>query len=381
MNILILNYEYPPLGGGAGVVSRFHAEGLANLGHSVTVITTWFEGEKEVLEKENLKIIKLKSKRKFTYKSNPIEMFSWAKLCLSYFKQNENSPKFDICMAHFAIPAGIPALMLKRKFKIPFIMISHGEDMPFVNKKRMLKYHIPLYPYIRRVCLKSEANIVLTNTLLSNINRLIGEKRKAKNTAIPNGCSPFFVPAKKQFDTFKILFVGRLQEVKQPHLFMQGLKILSQKGVNFEANIAGDGPELENIKDFAKANGFAQSVKFHGWVDKVKMLKLYQETHVQVMTSRFEAFSIAALEGLFCGTFLISTPVSGNTDIIEPNINGFIFPHENASVLAQLLFNFYQNQFKNKTEVSSAYIKEFRAKYMWANIIQDYEHLLLRILH
>ena len=28
MRLLILNYEYPPLGGGAGVCSQYHARGL-----------------------------------------------------------------------------------------------------------------------------------------------------------------------------------------------------------------------------------------------------------------------------------------------------------------------------------------------------------------
>ena len=77
MNILILNYEYPPLGGGAGVVSKYHAEGLARSGHKVTVLTAWYEGEKEEETIGNLRIIKLKSKRKYTYKSTPDEWLSW----------------------------------------------------------------------------------------------------------------------------------------------------------------------------------------------------------------------------------------------------------------------------------------------------------------
>ena len=47
MNLLFLNYEYPPLGGGAGVCTKYEAEGLAKLGHKVVVLTTWFNGEQE----------------------------------------------------------------------------------------------------------------------------------------------------------------------------------------------------------------------------------------------------------------------------------------------------------------------------------------------
>ncbi len=73
--ILILNYEYPPLGGGAGVCTRFEAEGLATLGHQVTVLTTWFDGEEEIEKKGNLTIVRLKSKRKYEFKSNPVKIF------------------------------------------------------------------------------------------------------------------------------------------------------------------------------------------------------------------------------------------------------------------------------------------------------------------
>ena len=66
MKLLILNYEYPPLGGGAGVITQNIAEGLAKLGHDVSVVTTWFQGEQEVeIVNDNLKIIRLKSKRKY----------------------------------------------------------------------------------------------------------------------------------------------------------------------------------------------------------------------------------------------------------------------------------------------------------------------------
>ena len=77
MNILILNYEYPPLGGGAGIVTQQLAELLAIQDDKVVVLTTWFSGEPEFHIEGNLTIIRLRSKRKFTYQSNPLEMLSW----------------------------------------------------------------------------------------------------------------------------------------------------------------------------------------------------------------------------------------------------------------------------------------------------------------
>ncbi len=44
LNILILNYEFPPLGGGASPVSYEIAKGYAKLGHDVSVVTMGFSG-------------------------------------------------------------------------------------------------------------------------------------------------------------------------------------------------------------------------------------------------------------------------------------------------------------------------------------------------
>lgn len=46
LNILILNYEFPPLGGGASPVSYEIAKGYVGLGHSVAAATMSYQGEK-----------------------------------------------------------------------------------------------------------------------------------------------------------------------------------------------------------------------------------------------------------------------------------------------------------------------------------------------
>ena len=48
MNILVLNYEFPPLGGGASPVSRDISIRLASLGHRVTVVTMGYKRGKSI---------------------------------------------------------------------------------------------------------------------------------------------------------------------------------------------------------------------------------------------------------------------------------------------------------------------------------------------
>ena len=99
MKILILNYEYPPLGGGAGIVTKHLAEEFAKMNHAVVVVTTWFYGEPEYYTNNNITIVRLKSRRNNTYQSNPLEMLSWIRYALNYFK---NQPKSDLAFDIYA---------------------------------------------------------------------------------------------------------------------------------------------------------------------------------------------------------------------------------------------------------------------------------------
>jgi glycosyltransferase involved in cell wall biosynthesis len=187
MNLLVLNYEYPPLGGGAGVITQNISERLASLGHKVTVVTAWYKIEKEIEEANNLKIIRLKSKRKHTYKSSISEMLSWIKESKKFLNNYCKEEKFDLCFANFTIPGGIVALFLKRKFGIKYTIISHGHDIPWRYPKQMFHFHLTTYSRIKKICLQSEINFVQTQEMKKNIDKFLGKKYATKNILIPNG--------------------------------------------------------------------------------------------------------------------------------------------------------------------------------------------------
>ncbi|HRW22678.1 MAG TPA: glycosyltransferase, partial [Bacteroidales bacterium] len=151
MKLLVLNYEYPPLGGGAGQISKSISEGLALLGHDITVLTTWYEALAETETLNNVKIIRLKSKRKFVYRSNPFEMTSWIYHAKKFLKEHLKTEKYDLVFANFALPGGEVAYSIKLKFRIPYVIISHGHDIPWFAPEQMIWYHIFTYHWIRTI--------------------------------------------------------------------------------------------------------------------------------------------------------------------------------------------------------------------------------------
>ena len=166
MHILLLNYEYPPLGGGAGIVSQHLVNGFVIKGHQVTVMTTWFEGEPEYFSENSLTIIRLKSKRKHTYRSNPVEMYSWVIYTKKYLLKHADNFKFDICLANFTLPGGAVADFMYKRWKLPFVILSHGHDIPWFSPKQMFFWHSIFYLYIRYIMRQSSGNVLLTKELI-----------------------------------------------------------------------------------------------------------------------------------------------------------------------------------------------------------------------
>lgn len=374
MKILVLNYEYPPLGGGAGVVTKNISEKLSQLGHSITVLTTWFDGEKEIDSEGNLKVIRLKSKRKYIYKSSVYEMLSWIYASKRFLREHLQQESFDLCLANYSIPGGAVALFLQNKFGLKYFILSHGHDIPWMFPRQMFFYHLILYRQIKKIYTRSQSNIVLTQGMKTDIDKFLGKKLSMKNIIIPNGIDPDeFKPGHPRSNNiFKIIFVGRLVEQKDPMTFLKAIKLYSEINRNIAVNIIGDGVMRQKMEDYIASHHLNSFVKFLGWIPKGDVLREYQTAHVQVISSVYEAMSVSMLESLACGCFLISTPLDGIKEILYEDINGVLANLKSSEEIAGLLNDYYKNNFLSGYTVPAEKIRIIGEKYSWDLIAKEY---------
>jgi len=380
MNILMLIYEYPPIGGGAGACAKEQAKGLAALGHKVVVVTTWYHGEQEETTDDNLKIIKLKVARKHKHKSGFYEKMAWAFSSWKYLKQNKDINTFDVCIAHFTLPGAYVAHKLKNKFDIPYVVVSHGHDIPWFFPRQMFIYHLLLYPYLKYLVNKAAAIVTLNKKLQKNAASFT--KQSDKVVLIPNGCAfKEGIKAQRPYnEKLKIIFTGRLVAQKAPMTFLKGIHLLALQNTDFSVDIYGDGPLKKKMAAFVKKHKLTAIVNFKGWVSKYEMDTAYNASHVHVMTSREEAMSVAALESLAAGLYLISTDVGDNAALINEGVNGKIIPKNKPEVLAACLQKYYTEKYKHNYEVPEQQISFIRKNYDWAHIVLQYESLLKSIV-
>jgi len=374
MKILVLNYEYPPLGGGAGNITRHISQNLVKSGHTVLVVTTWYTGLQEHENEPGFpEIIRLKSTRKHMHSSSPFEMFSWMNSTKKYLAEHLKNNKYDVCLANFSIPGGIVAKSVKNKFGIPYCVLSHGHDIPWFFKKQMFFYHLLTYFHIKSVCKQSSYNFIQTEFMKKNIDKFLGKKLSKKNIIIPNGVVPLDSMVRPDEKLpFTLLFVGRFVEQKDPLTLLHAIKKLKNMHITFRIFLVGDGPMRRVMEKFVEKHNLKE-VTFTGWIPQNEVINYYKQGHVIITPSLSEGMSIANMEALSAGVFLIATPVSGNKEMLSLCSNGVIVEPDDSKEIANQLQKFYFEQYLPGNFRAQKLAKLFSEKNSWELITKKYE--------
>jgi glycosyltransferase involved in cell wall biosynthesis len=380
MNILMLNYEYPPLGGGAGQVTVNICKQLARH-NKVFVVTTWFEGLPEVEENDNLIVYRLKCRRKNKFGSNIWEMLSWIKFSLKFCDEFLERHDVDIIFSHFSIPGGEVAYRLNKRFNIPYVVMSHGHDIPWFYPQQMFLYHVLLYSRIRKICRVSKANFMLSPDMKSNADRFTGREYSNKNVIIPNACDTSFFPhiKNREFDKLRLVFVGRFVHQKQPLAVLQALALLHNKNIDFQANFAGNGPLLNKIQLLIAKYGLKDKVTVKGWLSLDEIKEEYAKAHLFVMPSKAEGMSVAIIEALVSGLFVITSKAGNQYDLIKEDINGYVLENNTPEEIASKIEKFYAIFFMKNKAVPNKAVQEIIGIYNWENVGERYMEMLRRV--
>jgi len=368
MKILVFNYEFLPLGGGASSVSHEIAKGFVNLGHHVDVVTMHYKGLSSFEVMDGIHVYRVNCLRRKEETCETHEMLSFIFFAMPFLRKLMKEKEYDICHCHFIIPTGILALWVKKKFGLDYVITSHGSDVPGYNPDRFQFQHKFTKPLVQKIC-KSAKQICSPSLYLRN---LIKENIGYFNIKhIPNGIdlNVFKLDLSKPKENI-ILTSGRLLKRKGFHAL---IKAVHDVVLPFEVHIAGDGPYRKELEKMAK--GSQTRIVFHGWVEKgsKKLLELYERASIYSLTSSHENASIALLEGMAAKTVVITTNVSGCPETIGDA--GFLIDYDDHMRLREILIMLSKEPAMIKEFSEKAY-RRLIDNFLWDNIIQDYVKVL-----
>ncbi len=368
LRILVLNYEFPPLGGGASSVSYEMAKGFVKLGHNVDVVTMHYKDLPlfEIIDGINVYRIKCLRRKKEICKTH--EMFSFIITAWMFLRKFMKGKRYDVCHCHFIIPTGLLALWVKKKFQLDYVITSHGSDLPGYNPDRFRFQHKFTKPILRTIC-KNAKQVCSPSLYLAS---LIKEKIGHNNIKhLPNGIDleNFKLDLSKRKKNI-ILTTGRLLKRKGYHTL---IKAVHDVELPFEVHIAGDGPYRKSLEGMAKRS--KTKIIFHGWVEKgsEKILDLYEKASIFVLPSSKENASISLLEGMAAKTVVITTNVSGCPETIGNA--GFLINYDDDVRLREILLVLSKDTAIIKEFSNKAY-KRLIDNFSWDKIIPDYIKVL-----
>lgn len=116
-------------------------------------------------------------------------------------------------------------------------------------------------------------------------------------------------------ETFTFVNVGKMRPQKRQDRLIEIAKNLKKEGYKFKIQIIGNGPEEENLKKLINQYNVSDVVELIGL--KLNPYPYIRQANCVVVSSDFEGYSIAIKEALLLKKVIISTNVSGVSEMFE----------------------------------------------------------------
>lgn len=352
MKILFLNYEYPPLGGGAGVATEALLKEWAKADNLEAHLVTAAVGSawEHIRVGGNVYIhrVPIGKDPNRLHSQSLWDIFVYtlkAWFFLQTLLRHENKKKkFDVTLAFFTIPCGFLAYLLKLFYRIPYVVSLRGADVPGFSEKYDT-FYIFAKPLVRFLWKRAES--VVPNSV--GIRELaLRTNPKQPMQIIENGVNTgTFCPkeGEKSFAPIIFLSTSRLTPRKGIHLLIEAFALaVKHATVPIELHLIGEGEQKALLAARVKELGIEDQVKFFGRVEHSLLPQFYQKAHVFVLPSKNEGMSNAALEALACGLPLVVSATGGMQELVTDGVNGFFVDPELSAPFAETLVSLAQNQ-------------------------------------
>ena len=121
---------------------------------------------------------------------------------------------------------------------------------------------------------------------------------------------------------FDMIYVGRLTFQKDPQRLMRLCARLKQDKPDLKVAIVGTGELLEEVQTLCKSLDIQDNVQFLGF--QSNPIKMVADSKAMILTSRWEGTPMCALEAMYLGTPVVSTPSDGMKDLLEDGVSGYL---------------------------------------------------------
>lgn len=259
---------------------------------------------------------------------NPINIISIRK-----FIKNNN---FDIIHSHLFPVMYWTSLAVKSLFNTNFKLFFTEHSTH--NKRRNYFFFRPVEKFIYN---EFDKVISISRKTETNLLEWLEIKKNKKFTIIENGIDAEKFNSSKPYSKEKFIsnctdnnifvtMVGRFSDQKDQKTLIKALDKLSD---NVHLFLVGEGNLLEYHKEYTNDLGLKDRVHFLGFRNDVD--RILKTTDIVVLSSHWEGFGLASVEGMAAGKPVIASNVSGLREVVKDA--GLLFEQGNEEELAKII--------------------------------------------
>jgi len=184
--------------------------------------------------------------------------------------------------------------------------------------------------------------IVLSEIEKKTVN--ISERFLNKIISIPNSIDFAEVESLSVEKKNNILFMGRIVKDKGIYEISKAIALLNSRTQKFEFHLAGDGPD-KNLFVNEMASILGERFKYHGVVIDNEKWKLFKESIILLLPSKYEGLPMVILEAMASEVVVVASDVGSIFTVVKNNETGFLLNtdknivKEMADIVYSLIFN------------------------------------------
>ena len=367
LNVLMVNNEFPPIGGGEGRVNYYLLKEFShNKDLKVDVLTSGLaSGFVKEKFSDNITVYRLGLRKKNLHFWRRIEVIEWLLKAHFYYHRLLKKNNYDLVHVFNAFPSGWLSYITRRR--LPYIISLSGSDVPGYNSRLTLDYRLMSGLFLK---------------IWSNASRIVAPSQGLRDLAfkfmpgldirvIPHGVDTgVFHPAEKHstFSQLRILSVCRLISRKRIDMLIRAVARLKELGFNIKLSIAGEGNIKGQLQELANKLSVCDSIFFLGGVTSDRMPQLYRDNDIFLMSSVSEGMSIAMLEAMASGLPIITTRCEGVEELVINN--GIIVEQPDPQDFATAIKYLVQNPQVYRTMSSASIERSFL--FTWSSFARRY---------
>lgn len=375
MKILMINYEFPPIGGGAGqahlaILRQYAGKSDVRVDVLASAPKPGFAVRKL---SDNVTLYTVGVHKKNMHYWRKIEVVEWVLKATPPYRRLLRENRYDLVHAFFGLPTGW--LCYRTANRLPYIISLRGSDVPGGHARLQFEYKL-MGPLLKRIWQKADALVACSDGLK---NRALRFLPSANIDIIPNGIDldKFHPVANKELSgELKLLTVGRLSVTKRFEMLVGAVEILNKQGKKVRLTISGGGGLLDELKKLVEQKKLTGIINLTGRIETEKMPDVYGAHDMFVSASMQEGMSNAMLEAMASGMPIITTKCEGVEELISDN--GIVVRTDSAESLAEAVIKLADNRQQYKMMCAAA--RSQAGKFGWDRVAQGYVELYQRVI-